>query len=299
MKEQFYEKPRMSKAKLERLNTVNKIIEEYQEQGYKLTLRQLYYQLVSRDIIPNSLAEYQKLSGLLKDGRMMGIVDWDAIEDRVRVPKIPYCVKGIYDALQREASIYRLDRMDNQNVYLEVWAEKDALSGILYAVTRNYPVNLVINRGYSSCTAMYDAAYRLLTQTANKKECVILYLGDLDPSGEDMVRDIRDRLEEFGLDNITVKKIGLTYEQVQVYNPPPNPAKVTDPRAKDYIKKYGSSSWEVDALRPDVLEELLRREIKSCIDIKKLEERNKEESAQKKILFELAAKYKKQHGTAA
>lgn len=292
-KEQFYKNFRIGKARLDRLSLINKIIEEYQEQGYRLTLRQLYYQLVSRDIIPNSLAEYQKLSGLLKDGRMLGIVDWDVIEDRIRVPRIPYCVNGIYDALRKEANIYRLDRMENQNVYVEVWAEKDALSGILSKVTREYHVNLVINRGYSSCSAMYDAAYRLLEQIENGKKCTILYLGDLDPSGEDMVRDIRDRLEEFGLPEITVKKIGLTYEQVQFYKPPPNYTKVKDPRAKDYIKKYGRSSWEVDALRPNVLEELLISEIDSCIDIEKLEERKKEEEEQKKILMDLAEDYKK------
>ena len=162
-----------------------------------------------------------------------------------------------------------------------------------------YYVNLVINRGYSSCTAMYDAFNRLLGQIEQGKECIVLYLGDLDPSGEDMVRDVRDRLEEFGLDSMTVKKIGLTYEQVQIYNPPPNPAKVKDPRAKEYIEKYGPVSWEVDALRPDILTDLLINELESCIDLKKLEERKKEEAEQKKVLFELAKDYKKTHEATA
>lgn len=296
MKERFYEKPRIGKAKLERLETINKIIEEYQARGYKLTLRQLYYQLVSRDIIPNSLTEYQKLSGVLKDGRMMGIVDWNAIEDRIRVPRIPYCASGVYESLCTIADAHRIDRQSDQDSYIEVWAEKDALSGILYRITHEYHVNLMINRGYSSCTAMYDASYRLLKQVSKGKKCTIIYLGDLDPSGEDMVRDIRDRLEEFGLyENITVKKIGLTYEQVQAYNPPSNYAKVKDPRAKGYIEKYGPVSWEVDALRPDVLENLLRNELESCIDTGKFEERKKEEKVQKDFLYSVAKNYKKEH----
>ena len=228
---------------------------------------------------------------------MMGIVDWNAIEDRVRVPRLPYCASGVYESLYTIAKIHRINRQLDQDTYVEVWAEKDALSGILYNVTYDYHVNLMINRGYSSCTAMYDASYRLLKQMDEGKKCVILYLGDLDPSGEDMVRDIRDRLKEFGLDDITVKKIGLTYEQVQVYNPPPNPAKVTDPRAKDYIAKYGPVSWEVDALRPDVLEALLISELGSCIDLEKFEERKEEEIAQREMLCSLAEDYKITYGT--
>lgn len=90
---------------------INDIIEEYQAQGYRLTLRQLYYQLVSRDVIPNKVTEYSKLSTLLKEGRIGGIVDWDAIEDRLRRPSLPYYVAGIEDALEDTINQYRLDRM--------------------------------------------------------------------------------------------------------------------------------------------------------------------------------------------
>ena len=82
----YYRNAKLSAANKVRLDDINLIVVEYQNQGYKLTLRQLYYQLVSRDIIPNVLTEYAKLSKLLKEGRMAGIVDWSAIEDRLRVP---------------------------------------------------------------------------------------------------------------------------------------------------------------------------------------------------------------------
>lgn len=130
MKQAFTNRLQLSRANAERLETINEIIEEYAADGYAVTLRQLYYQLVARDIIPNRTAEYAKLSDLLKKGRMAGIVDWDAIEDRVRRPYIPYWASGVRGALEDTVSQYRLDRMADQETYIEVWCEKDALSGI-------------------------------------------------------------------------------------------------------------------------------------------------------------------------
>lgn len=268
---------RMGKANKERLDTINGIIEEYQDEGYVLTLRQLYYQLVSRDIIPNKQAEYSKLSTLLKEGRMAGIVDWDAIEDRLRKPDKPSSFDSPQDILEACINQYELPRMEGQNIYLEVWVEKDALSGVLKRVTEKYHVPILVNRGYSSASAMYNSFMRFVRNGVYKERPVkVLYLGDYDPSGLDMIRDIRERIIEFqeGYNDGTlveqmlfsVEPIALTREQIEQYNPPPNPAKVTDPRAKDFIKKHGRTSWEVDALRPEVLNALLRDAILENID---------------------------------
>jgi hypothetical protein len=265
MKQAFTDNLHLSRANIERLETINCIIEEYAAGGYRLTLRQLYYQLVSRDIIPNKTAEYAKLSTLLTRGRMAGVVDWNAIEDRVRRPHLPYWVLDVPDALRDTARQYRLDRMEGQKRYVEVWCEKDALSGILRRVTERFHVRLMVNRGYSSTTAMYDAANRFLDEANIGKAGHILYLGDHDPSGLDMVRDIRDRLQEFGVE-VEVSPIALTWEQVERYDPPPNPAKVTDPRASWYISRHGRVSWEVDALDPDTLLNLVDWEIRRLID---------------------------------
>lgn len=265
IKQQF--KPvNLRKASLIKLDQINQIIEEYQAQSYNLTLRQLYYQLVSRNIIANTLKEYANLGILLTNARMMGLVDWNAIEDRGRVPHIPYCCDGVSNALMDTINQYRIDRQTNQDVYVEVWSEKDALSGILYQITSYYHVRLMVNKGYSSSTAMYDAAKRF-----RGKNGLILYLGDHDPSGEDMVRDIKDRLDEFKVD-VEVRKIALTIQQVHQYKPPANYAKVTDARYKKYMEKYGTNCWEVDALRPDVLNDLLHTEIQAVIDMDKLRE---------------------------
>ena len=284
MKEAFSNKLRLNNANKERLFVVNEIIEEYAEQGYKLTLRQLYYQLVSRGIVLNEKKEYGKLSSLLVKGRMAGVVDWDAIEDRLRIPYLPYWVHNIEDALNDTIESYRLNRQEGQGVHVELWVEKDALSGVLRRITSYYHINLMVNRGYSSCTAMHDAYIRFTDVETEGKEIVVLYLGDHDPSGLDMIRDITNRLEEFGLDYFTVKHIGLTREQINKYDPPPNPARFKDPRAEWYMQEYGNVSWEVDALNPEVLHALVKENVESLIDMELFEEQIRKEGEDKKKL---------------
>ena len=268
MKERFNLKLGLNKSNTERLQVINNILEEYEEQGYILTLRQLYYQLVSRDIIPNQPKEYAKLSILLTKGRMAGIVDWAIIEDRVRRPILPYYVSGITEAIEDTINQYRLDRQKGQDYYIELWIEKDALSGVLKKITTKYHIRLMVNRGYSSTTAMYDASKRLKEAYINNNQRgIILYLGDHDPSGLDMVRDIKERLEDFEVEDVEVLRIGLTQKQIKTYNPPPNPAKIKDPRAKEYIKNYGNTSWEVDALTPQVLNKLVDDNILTYINL--------------------------------
>ena len=290
MKQVFREKLSLNKANQKRLETINEIIEEYADQGYVLTLRQLYYQLVSRDIIPNAKKEYAKLSGLLVKGRMAGVVDWSAIEDRTRTPFVPYWVHNIEDAINDTVRQFRFDRQRDQDVYIELWVEKDALSGVLKKITSKYHINLMVNKGYSSCSAMHDAFKRLKRQNDNGKETHILYLGDHDPSGLDMIRDVREILEEFGVYPL-VKQIGLTMKQIKEFNPPPNPAKITDPRAKWYLAEYGNVSWEVDALNPKVLHQLVKDNVEKLIDMRKFRSLLKEEEKTKQKLNEFATSF--------
>ena len=297
MKEKFRE-VKLSKPNLELLNLINSIIKEYQADGYVLTLRQLYYQLVSRDVIPNKQREYAKISNLLKEGRMSGIVDWNAIEDRLRFPKKPPSWDNPKDIVESAAEQFALDRMEGQENYIEVWVEKDALSGVLSRITNKYHIRLMVNRGYSSVSAMYDAYKRFSQNRQNIDSPVyVIYLGDFDPSGLDMIRDIDERINEFdkGFDgglwhddfNFTVKPVALTMDQIEEYNPPPNPAKISDPRAKDFIKKYGGTSWEVDALKPNVLNSILEGTILSLIDVDKYNEIVKKEQGMKKDIKNL------------
>jgi hypothetical protein len=291
----------MSRANKDRLEVINAIIEEYQAQGYVLTLRQLYYQLVSRDVVPNKQSEYSKLSNLLKEGRMAGVIDWNAIEDRLRKPSSPASFENPREILQAAIDQYALPRQKDQPVYIEVWVEKDALSGVLRRVTEKYHIPILVNRGYSSASAMFDSYQRFKSAYNSNQSIRVLYLGDFDPSGVDMIRDIRERtLEFFDGDlsvevndrddsdfNFAVTPIALTRQQINQYNPPPNPAKRTDPRAKDFIRRHGATSWEVDALRPEVLNQLLESAILTNLDESLYKSIVRREAADKKKLKSL------------
>lgn len=257
--------------RLARVKTINSIIDEYQEAGYKLTLRQLYYQLVSRDVIPNKQKEYANLSSLLTDGRMCGLVDWDAIEDRLRIPDVPPSFDSPAHILDVCINQYERPRQDGQEVYVEVWVEKDALSGVLKRVTEKFHIPIMVNRGYSSASAMFEAYTRFKRRVRNHNQSIrIIYLGDYDPSGIDMIRDVNDRiLEFFGRSPVdfAIEPIALTRAQIDQYDPPENPAKRTDSRFEKFAAEHGTSSWEVDALRPEVLDQILTDAIEAMIDV--------------------------------
>lgn len=287
MKECFKEL-NLRSERLGMIDQCNDVIEEYQAAGLKLTLRQLYYQLVTKNIITNEERSYKNLGNLLSDARLAGLVDWDAIEDRVRVPKLPNEFKNLSELVNAALRSYRLPRWDGQDAYVELWVEKDAISGVLSPMATRYHVTLMVNRGYSSQSAMYEAANRF--RSHNNKDKVLLYLGDHDPSGEDMVRDIRDRLVMFG-EYVHVEKIALLMSQIEQYNPPPNPTKITDSRANGYIKKHGESCWEVDALPPDVLHSIVESKIRQWLDAGKMQAIIEKENDDKAVLRRIVAEY--------
>jgi hypothetical protein len=266
MKEVFKDRA-FAQTSLDLIESCSDVIEEYQAQGLRLTLRQLYYQLVTKNIIPNAERSYKNLSSLVSDARLAGYIDWDAIEDRIRVPNMPPEFKNLEELVEAALDSYRLPRWVDQKYYVELWVEKDALAGVLKPLARKHHVTLMVNRGYSSQSAMYEASKRFLRR--DDRTGVLLYLGDFDPSGEDMVRDIKERMEMFGVD-LSVVKVALMLDQVKKYNPPPNPAKREDPRSREFIKKYGASSWEVDALPPTELHRIIERAMKVLVDTKKM-----------------------------
>ena len=268
------------------------VAEDYQKQGYSLTLRQLYYQLVSKDIIPNDMKMYQKLSPLVVDLRESGWIDWDAIVDRARTVKLARSYDSPANAIQEALDYYRVDRSNGQEHYIEIWIEKDALSDIVWNACAGYGVRLVVNKGYTSATFMYEAVQRL-KEAANKgMEPVVLYMGGHDPSGIDMTRDVEERIEFYEGPDTIVDRIALTHSQVTQYHPPPNPAKLSDPRAEKYIAQYGAVSWELDALRPQVLEEIATTGIMKYFDRKIFDEQKKKESNDKDKLRKIVNKLK-------
>ena len=282
MKEKFRE-INFSKKNLILLEDIKEILEEYETKEIRVTLRQLYYQLVSRNILENKTKEYSKLSSLLTKARYSGEIDWRSIEDRIRIPRRPVTFENIEELVKNSIHWYELDRWEDQNYYLEIWTEKDALSSIIAPLTDKWQITLSVNRGYTSASSMYESSERFFKK--ENKENIILYFGDHDPSGLDMIRDISDRLYEFKVD-VNVCPIALTMEQIEKYNPPPNPAKISDPRAKWYFENFGDTSWEVDALSPEVLEELIEINILKYLDIEKFNQIKEKEQEDKNFLLE-------------
>lgn len=342
-------------------NHILTIGDDFKNRGYRLTLRQLYYQLVSKELIPNHDKVYKKLGGILDDLRYSGNIDWNLFEDRGRVPYTPYYELSVEEAILSTARTYRLDRQLEQPFHIEVWTEKDAISGILRPVCSKFGVKMVVNKGYSSSTAMYQAYTRFIDKINDGHKIKILYFGDHDPSGLDMIRDIQDRIDFFiakggdfdierfhdwrenkgyldadiiyilrkhKLTEKEIKKyekaldtfeenhdhktceyfekvaylkeekpfqvipIGLTKKQINKFNPPPNPAKLDDPRAKWYVKEHGNISWEVDAIDPDVMKQIVEDNIIFNMDVSVFNSVIKREEKEVKLIKEIAEKYK-------
>jgi len=274
MKE-WYQNWNPSEQSIILISVINDILNDYEDQGYKLTLRQLYYQLVSRDFIPNTVASYNRIGNIVSRGRLSGFIDWAMIEDRGRVIVQKSHWETPSQILRAAASGFYLSRWKNQKVYVEVWCEKDAVSNIIQPVCSLWDVTFMANRGYSSQSAMYNAYLRFQAAHFEDKDLHLIYLGDHDPSGIDMSRDITERMELFlGWRELVAEediplnnnRIALNMDQIQKYSPPENPAKMTDSRFDSYAKIYGDKSWELDALEPSVLADLVNDAIVPLID---------------------------------
>jgi hypothetical protein len=247
----------------------NEIIEDYATQGLSLTLRQLYYQFVSRGLIANNEREYKKLGDVIGNGRMVGLIDWDAIIDRTRYLRdLPHwnSPQTIVEACSQS---FRLPKWNSQPEYLEVWIEKDALIGVIEGVCAQYDVPYLACRGYASASEVWNAGHRRIRPRLREgKEVTILYLGDHDPSGIDMTRDVEERLQIFtGYETgVNIERLALNMNQVEQYKPPPNPTKLSDPRGDWYVEKFGYECWELDALNPVTIRDLVEKSIKNHLD---------------------------------
>ena len=246
------------------ITQATEIIRDYRQQGFSLTLRQLYYQFVARDLIPNSQRSYKRLGSIINDARLAGYIDWMAIEDRTRNMQGNPHWDTPRDVIESARSSYGIDMWANQPERVEVWIEKEALVGVISRVCSELDVNYFACRGYVSQSEQWRAGLRSRDTDQHK---VILHFGDHDPSGIDMTRDNFERLRMFSHDNVTVERVALNMDQVEEYGPPPNPAKVTDSRFEDYLREYGPESWELDALEPKVITALIRDHVgRHCDD---------------------------------
>lgn len=263
-----------SKEALQYVDRVNEILAGLQ--GYwPLTLRQVYYQLVAAGDIQNNTGQYNKLSRILTKARLSELVSWDAIEDRSRSTLSSYrwgdrdsYISAVTEYLFKS---YRRDLLQDQAQALEIWVEKDALSRVCERSADPYGVPVIVARGFSSVSYVHECRKRILENSGNGHNTVILYFGDLDPSGWEMLPAMLETLQrEMNLgDLVTGVRCALKLDQVNFYNLPKNPdaLKPTDTRAKKYMKLFGDLAVELDALPPAELEALVKKAIEDNIDI--------------------------------
>lgn len=282
-----------SLAMIEQANT---IIAEYKADGYTLTLRQLYYQFVSRDWLGNTQKNYKRLGSIINDARLAGLIDWDAIEDRTRGLKKLGTWDSGKDILEAVSEQFRYDLWADQTARCEVWVEKDALTGVVERACADRRVPYFACRGYTSQSEQYRASKRFQGYHEAEQHVTIFHLGDHDPSGIDMTRDNQDRLDMFlntlSGDGVRIERLALNMDQVRRHRPPPNPAKMTDSRVGGYIKKFGKQSWELDALNPRMLTTLIQENVDSLIDNDLWDEAVAREAKARKALGVLATKWK-------
>lgn len=316
----------MAKVEYERWNprgesyslvqTANQIVADYARQGFSLTLRQLYYQFVARGRIVNSDRSYKNLGTVINRGRMAGLIDWNAIEDRTRNLSTHPHWDSAGDIVSSAARGFMQDLWADQPIRIEVWVEKEALAGVIERPASIWNLDHFPCRGYVSQSEQWRAGRRIGRYITNGQRVIILHLGDHDPSGIDMTRDIHDRIKHFiavdhfgyapdaedigtwgieswrdeqmsaiadkhdwydendgaMLEPFEVRRIALNMDQIRQYNPPPNPAKLTDSRSTDYISKYGNQSWELDALDPATIAALIETEVVAEIDMATFEQ---------------------------
>lgn len=269
-----------------RENTKDLIAEAYRvlESHHPMTLRQVFYRLVAAQVIENRQNRYKSLGRALVRARQDGSIPWEWIEDRLRRPRAVGMWSGLSHFGEAVVNGYRRDVWLDQPDYLEVWLEKDALSGIFERSLRPYGVTLNVGRGYDSWSSLYEAAGRY----GEGAGVTILYFGDFDPSGEDMVRSLEERLGFWDCRPI-IDKIAITAEDIERHDLPPNPAKLSDSRSDGFIARHGDNCVELDALPPEVLSEMIKQEVEANMDLDILDETREEETediAQLESFFE-------------
>lgn len=273
-------------AGLKVVEQANAIIGQYRAQGLTLTVRQLYYRFVAAGLIENTQRSYKNLASIIDLGRKRGKIDWSAIEDRTRNVERPAAWDSVEQIVAAIAEQYKEDPWAEQTSKVEVWVEKEALVGVVEQACRDLRVPFLACRGYLSQSEAYAAGKRFAKAKEDGYQPVIFHLGDHDPSGIDMTRDNAKRVREFSRGAVEVVRLGLNMDQIDQYDPPPNPAKETDSRFEGYRDAYGDESWELDALEPAVLIELIQTAVRGRIDFTKWDAHMEQEAEKREALSE-------------
>lgn len=270
---------------LDMVDKANTILADMADQGYTLTLRQLFYQFVSRNWIANSEKTYKRLGEVVAKARLSGRISWTAIEDRGRGLNCWGFVEDPLDVVDGLEFGLALDLWKRQPNYVEVWVEKDAMVNVLSKACRRLKVPFMACKGYLSLSEAWRAGLRFNEASKHGQNPVLIYLGDHDPSGMHMTEDHESKQRMFAhLGPVDVRRIALNMDQVDKYGPPPNPTKAQDSRSKGYIAQFGSTCWELDALTPSVVDGLITKHIDALRDKKVWEATLAEQEEKRKLL---------------
>ncbi len=256
---------------------VDAALDIFQQYDTAITLRQLYYRLVSRLLIPNTINNYKRLSRIMVKARENGDVPVNCLEDRSRrvlgrgdmgYNSAEEYLKKKITTLQTSWKSFTMPMWDDQPKNVMISLEKDALSRIVSREANRFSVRTFPTRGYPSFSFVQEMS-RYITNQLGGKPTVVLYFGDFDPSGVDIERDLSKRLEKYGAKDFTVQRIALTDDQIKKYNLPPMPVKMSDARAGSFLEEHGDRAVELDALDPNLLQTTVRKAIVKNINMRK------------------------------
>jgi hypothetical protein len=212
-----------------------------------MTVRQAFYQATVRDLVEKTEAGYAKVQTDLVIMRKTGALPYGWLADNTRWQRKPSTYNSVQQALEETARLYRKALWADANAYVEVWLEKDALSGVVYPVTDLYDVPLMVARGYASLSFLHSAAEYIGDLDV---PTVIYHLGDFDPSGVNAGEKIEQTLREMAPHaDITFERLAVTMQQIEAWGLPTRPTKISDSRAKG----FGDISVELDAVEPSLL----------------------------------------------
>jgi len=300
MAKEHFEEWKPQRHSIERLAQIKSIIAEYGEQGLKLSLRQIFYQFVARDLLKNNLAGYQAIKELLIRAREAGEIDWEDIEDRGREVVTHKSWNDPAAIIEAAASQYAEDLWRDQEYRIEVLIEKSALVGVIDGVCREFQVPYLSMRGNNSITMLYEAAQRYEELIEDGITPIVLLLADHDPAGYFMPPVVQQKLSQYARQHIEVRRIGLNLDQVERYRPPSNNLKDKDTRYGAYVQETGlNEGWELDALEPSIISQLIRNEVQSLLDVETWKEAERRQTRNKAILARVADRWNEIAGDAA
>lgn len=256
----------------------NHIIDQVNESGGYLTIRHLFYRLVSKGIIPKTETAYRQIIYHTCQMRKQEYLPYSVFADNTRLRRKSKAHNNLTDALEFWSQSYRRELWNNQPYYIELWSEKDAISNIVFDVADEYNVPLMISSGFSSLTFLYNAAEEIKWHNEQGKFAIILYLGDHDPSGVKASEDVEKKLYDFGC-NFRFQRLAVNEWQIKEYNLPTRPTKESK-----HSKGFEGESVEIDAMEPQLIKRFVREAIEYNIDTKELENVRNAEALEKETL---------------